>query len=105
MREVLVAMVVSGKYQRMVFDINVEIIQFNPHNPSVFMLAPIINLISYTAMLKCLEVSSAFSCSAAFLREDKLIWEYSEQLQPQKGDHLLVLSNDQRDQRSLLTYF
>lgn len=104
-QEVLVAMVVSGKYQRMVFDINVEIIQFNPHNPSVFLLAPVLNLISYTAMLKCLEISSAFSCSAAFLRDDKLIWEYSQELQPQKGDNVLVLSNDQRDQRSLLTYF
>ena len=64
-QEVLVAMVVGGKYQRMVFDVNVEIAQFNPHNPSVFLLAPVLNLISYTAMLKCLEISSAFSCSAA----------------------------------------
>jgi hypothetical protein len=69
-------MVIPGKYQRMIFDITIEIIQFNAHNPSVFILSPILNLLSYTSMLKCLEVSSAFSCSAASLRNDKLIWEY-----------------------------
>jgi hypothetical protein len=69
LQEVLVTMVIAGKYQRMIFDINIEIIQFNPFNPSVFLLSPLLNLLSYTCMLKCLEISSAFSCSAAFLRD------------------------------------
>lgn len=60
-------MLVSDKYLRMVFDINIEIIQSNPFNPLLYILSPLINLLSYTAMLKCLEIKSVFSCSAASL--------------------------------------
>jgi hypothetical protein len=67
-KEVLAVMVVSDRYQRMAFDISFEIVQFNAVNPAPFLLAPMLTLLSYTAMLKCLEVTSAFSCTAAFLR-------------------------------------
>jgi hypothetical protein len=105
LQEVLAVMVVAGRYTRMTFDLSLEIVQFNPHNPPLFLLAPLLTLLSYSAMLKGLEITSAFTCSAAFLRSDKLAWEYSAE-QPREGsDHVLVLCSDQRDQRSILTEF
>lgn len=71
LEEVLAAMVVAGKYQRMAFEVTLEVVQLNPHNPPSFLLAPLLTLLSYTALLKCLEVTSAFTCSAAALRNDQ----------------------------------
>jgi hypothetical protein len=89
----------------MAFDVNMEIVQFNANNPALFLLAPLLTLLSYTAILKCLELTSAFSCSAAFLRKGKLTWEYASDEAREGTDHLLVLCTDQRDQRSILTEF
>lgn len=60
----------------MIFDINIEIIQINSWNPSYFVLGPIINLVSYSCMIKSLEIESVFSCSVGILRNGKLRWEY-----------------------------
>lgn len=105
LHEVLEVMIVSGKYQRMTFDVSMEIVQFNTNNPLLFLLAPLLTLLSYSAILKGLEVTSAFSCSAAYLRKDALAWEYSLEQRRENSDHLLVLCSDHRDQRSILTEF
>ncbi len=68
--EVVAAMVVPGKYQRMSFEVSLEVVQLNTANPAAFLLAPLLTLLSYTALLKCLEVTSAFTCSAASLRNE-----------------------------------
>lgn len=77
MQQVLENVMLAGKYQRMVFDINVEIIESHPFNPPSFLLAPLINLLSYTCALRCLQTISSFACSAVILRGEKILWELS----------------------------
>jgi hypothetical protein len=53
LQEVLDSVMLEGKYQRMVFDISFEIVESHPHNPPSFLLAPLVNLLSYTCALRC----------------------------------------------------
>ena len=57
----------KDKYQRMLFDISFEIIENHSNNPASFLLAPLINLLSYTCSLRCLEITANFACSALIL--------------------------------------
>jgi len=61
----------------MVFDVNFEIIQSDTKSPKKFIVAPLVNLLSYTCMVKCLEIHSAFACSAGIFRKDKVFWDSS----------------------------
>lgn len=99
-------MIVPEKYHRMAFDFGFEIVQADPHNPPTFLLAPLVNLMAYTCILKCLEIKSTFSCSAALYRENKLQWEGQEgQGEPKEQDMSLVMASDQRDRRPILLLF
>ena len=65
-------MVVRDKYQRMTFDVTFEVIQSLPHAFSL--LPPLLNLLSYTCGVKCLEVRSLWAGNAAFLEGDRITW-------------------------------
>ena len=67
----------KDKYQRMLFDISFEIIENNGNNTASFLLAPLINLLSYTCTLRCLEITTSFACSALILSDERIIWDYA----------------------------
>ena len=76
LQEMMLNVMLPGKYQRMTFDISFEVIQNNSNNPSSFLLAPLANLLSYTSTLRCLQMTSSFACCALILRDQELFWNY-----------------------------
>ena len=98
-------MLVKGNYERMVFDINIEIIETNELNPTSFILSPIINLVSYICMIKSLELESAFSCSAGVLRNGKICWEYESEEEKKEDDKVMIVCSDHRDKKILMSIF
>ncbi len=56
-------------------------------------------------MLKCLEIKSAFSCSAASLYQEKLVWSSGKDTLPEAKQNFLVFCSDMRDQRVVLAQF
>lgn len=84
----------------MIFDLSVEIIESHPNNPPSFLLSPLLNLVSYTCALRCLEITASFACSVVILRNEKIFWEFSEEIQ--EGDRTFVLCSEGRDKRGVL---
>lgn len=105
LQEVLKVMVVPGRYERMVFDFNFEVIDSNEYNPRPFLLSPLLNLLNYTCVLKCLEITSIFTCSAAILRDEKLLWHCAADDRANQTDKYLILCSDQRDKRTVMSQF
>jgi hypothetical protein len=85
----------------MIFDVSFEIIESHPYNPASFILAPLVNLLSYTCSLKSLEIIANFACCAVLLRKDAFLWEYTDE-SVDENERSLILCNEGRDKKALL---